>query len=573
MINDFLNKINLNVNSMIKYGSIAFFSMLFIVLLFGENYAMLAFPITLTSIALSFENLNVKPFKKYISLIILDILIISLSFLASLNIYFGVFINFSSIFLIAYFFTARFNPKIYKPFIMLYVFTSFYPKDFDSLKLRYLSVIFCVTLIFLYLKLYESKTKVSFLKEVLVSSLKILSSQANSLLISTFDNSLYKNHINITSSNIYKVYKTKSKKHTVTVLGNIRYEIALSLEIINIFLKENHFLIRSIDPKLLYDLKNTFIEILKSLNTKKDLNYIISILELFISRYKSANYKTLTESLTIIKSNILTLRNLDYSLLKLEYSEWKTSEMFSLKFYTKENLKLSNIRFNFALRIGLTLTLTLFLSNIVSFYKFLWTSITIMSVMQPYYEDTLVKGKERALSNIIGILIILILLTLFQNKIFTIFILIISLFLAYGFKEYNKLSFFTAISSLSIASLNTNLKLITVNRLIFVILGIVIVYISNKFLFPYNLFKGIKSLTLKILNYDLTILNEISNIDENFSKVRNYILYNLLSLEKLTQRATSYKMNNLNTFVTLNKELMHKIGFKSITLKYKSKNL
>ncbi|MCR6515562.1 FUSC family protein [Clostridium sp. LY3-2] len=570
MVNDFLNKINLNVNSMIKYGSIASLSMLFIVLLFGGNNAMLAFPITLTAIALSFENLNVKPLKKYLSLILLDILIISLSFLASLNIYLGVIINFISIFLIAYFFTARFNPKIYKPFIMLYVFTSFYPKDFSNLKFRYFSVIFCVTFIFIYLKVSESKTKISFLKEVLLSSLKVLSSQTNYLLISAFDDSLYKNHINITSSNIYKVYKTKSKKHTVTVLGNIRYEISLSLERINMFLKDNHFLVCSSKPELLYDLKNTFIEIIRALNNKNDLNSIIKSLELFIAKYESNNYKDIIEALIIIKSNILTLQNLDYSLLKLEYSEWKTGDIFSLKYYTKENLKLHNIRFNFALRISLTLTLTLFLSNIVSFYKFLWTSITIMSVMQPYYEDTIVKGKERVLSNIFGILIILLLLTLFQNKIFTIVILIVSLFLSYGFKEYNKLSFFTAIASLSIASLNTNLKLITINRLTFVILGIVIVYISNKFLFPYALFKGIKTLTFKILNYDLTILNELSKSDVDSSKVRNYILYNLLSLEKLKLRSNSYKMDNLNTFILLNKELMHKIGFKSIYLKYKS---
>lgn len=570
MINDFLNKINFNVNSMMKYGSIAFFSMLFIVILFGKDTAMLAFPITLTSIALSFENLNVNPLRKYLSLITLNTIIISLSFLASLNIYLGIFINFISIFLIAYFLTARFNAKIYKPFIMLYVFTSFYPNNFINLRLIYFSVIFCITLIFVYLKISESKTKISFLKDILIGSLNILTSQLNSLLINTFDYSLYKNHINITSSNIYKVYKTKSKKHTVTVLGNIRYEISLSLERINMFLKDNYFTIRSLEPELLYDLKNTFIEIIKSLTNKKNLHYILKILDLFIFKYEKSNHTPLIEALTIIKSNILTLNNLDHSLLKLEYSEWKTEEIFSLKYYTKENLKIHNVRFNFALRISLTLTLTLLLSNIVSFYKFLWTSITIMSVMQPYYEDTIIKGKERIISNLLGIISILVLLTLFQDKFFTIVILIISLFLSYGFKDYNKLSFFMTISSLSIASLNTNLKLIVINRLTFVILGILIVYLSNKFLFPYNLFEGIKTLTLKIINYDLNIVNEVYKVETDSSKVRNYILYTLLTLDKLKLRSNLYKIESLNNFILTNKEFINKIGFKNISLKYKT---
>ncbi len=69
-----------------------------------------------------------------------------------------------------------------------------------------------------------------------------------------------------------------------------------------------------------------------------------------------------------------------------------------------------------------------------------WLGITIMSIMQPYYEETLNKSKDRLKGNLLAILLVIIILNLFQSQVVHIIVLVCSLYLTYGFKSYYKLS-------------------------------------------------------------------------------------------------------------------------------------
>ena len=85
--------------------------------------------------------------------------------------------------------------------------------------------------------------------------------------------------------------------------------------------------------------------------------------------------------------------------------------------------------------MAITLTFSIFMGELLGFYKVIWAIITIMSIMQPYYEDTILKSRERIKGNIIAILLTGAVIHLFDSKIITILILIISLYLLYGFKS------------------------------------------------------------------------------------------------------------------------------------------
>ena len=62
-----------------------------------------------------------------------------------------------------------------------------------------------------------------------------------------------------------------------------------------------------------------------------------------------------------------------------------------------------------------------------------------MSVIQPYYEQTLLQVKDRIVGNSIAIIFTGIIINLINNKFVTIAILVVSLYLLYGYKEYNKI--------------------------------------------------------------------------------------------------------------------------------------
>ena len=91
-----------------------------------------------------------------------------------------------------------------------------------------------------------------------------------------------------------------------------------------------------------------------------------------------------------------------------------------------------------------------------------------MSIMQPYYEDTITKARDRIKGNILAILITGIIINMVDNKFITILILICSLYLLYGFKEYYKISLFAAVASICVSSLTENINVLIFLRIIYV---------------------------------------------------------------------------------------------------------
>ncbi|NFS95526.1 FUSC family protein, partial [Clostridium botulinum] len=297
-------------------------------------------------------------------------------------------------------------------------------------------------------------------------------------------------------------------------------------------------------------------------------NYSITVEELenkinlFKDMYNNKS-RTLTEICNIMNSlkiSIKELKELGNKEINKIYSEWEKENI--------ENFKESfhkGMRFNFAMRMAITLTIVLFIGEILGYYKVIWAIITIMSVIQPYYEYTLNKTKERIIGNVMGILFTGIFINLINIKWVTISILILSLYLLYAFKEYYKISLFASIASICIASLTENINVLLIYRVIYVIIGVAIVIIVNKKIFPYKLKEGMDELIIKIdklntmlINYSIAILNGT----ENPNKVRNIIIHSTLLCEKLEIRNTNFNDNNINRVVNLNNEFVIQVGYR-----------
>ena len=67
--------------------------------------------------------------------------------------------------------------------------------------------------------------------------------------------------------------------------------------------------------------------------------------------------------------------------------------------------------------MSITLTIALLVGEFLGFYKIIWAIITIMSIMQPYYEDTITKARDRIKGNILAILITGIIINIVDNAI------------------------------------------------------------------------------------------------------------------------------------------------------------
>ncbi len=563
MIDKIINKYHINVYSMLKHGTVAVITMFGVGLLFGIKNIMLAFPIALTSTVLSRQNLQVKTTNKILKLIVVDLAIVLAAFISSQNSYLGIIINFISIFLIMYNIISPYDMAFYKPFIMLYIFTQYASVSLEELPLRILAVIFGVLVI----ECSNIITKVnekSKLGNSITSSLLLIKTQLNNIIDGKFEEDIVKKCSKIMRELVYKVYITRHKKYLTTNLGRIQFNIYINMEYLNLYLRNIYFEYNNndIQKNEVEDTINVIDDILDYSNYSITVEELENKINLFKDMYNNKS-RTLTEICNIMNSlkiSIKELKELGNKEINKIYSEWEKENIESFK----ESFH-KGMRFNFAMRMAITLTIVLFIGEILGYYKIIWAIITIMSVIQPYYEYTLNKTKERIIGNVIGILFTGIFINLVNIKWITILILIASLYLLYGFKEYYKISLFASIASICIASLTENINVLLIYRVIYVIIGVAIVIIVNKKIFPYKLKDGIDELIIKIdklntmlINYSISILNGT----ENPNKVRNIIIHSTLLCEKLEIRNMNFNDNNINRIANLNNEFVIQVGYR-----------
>ncbi|KFX58700.1 FUSC family protein [Clostridium botulinum] len=563
MIDKIINKYHINVYSMLKHGTVAVITMFGVGLLFGIKNIMLAFPIALTSTVLSRQNLQVKTTSKILKLIFVDLVIVLVAFISSQNSYLGIIINFISIFLIMYNIISPYDMAFYKPFIMLYIFTQYARVSLEELPLRILAVIFGVLVI----ECSNIITKVnekSKLGNSITSSLLLIKNQLNNIIDGKFEEDIVKKCSKIMRELVYKVYITRHKKYLTTNLGRIQFNIYINMEYFNLYLRNVYSEYNNNDIKKneVEDIINVIDDILYYSNYSITVEELENKINLFKDMYNNKS-RTLTEICNIMNSlkiSIKELKELGNKEINKIYSEWEKENIESFK----ESFH-KGMRFNFAMRMAITLTIVLFIGEILGYYKIIWAIITIMSVIQPYYEYTLNKTKERIIGNVMGILFTGIFINLVNIKLVTISILIVSLYLLYGFKEYYKISLFASIASICIASLTENINVLLIYRVIYVIIGVAIVIIVNKKIFPYKLKEGIDELIIKIdklntmlISYSIAILNGT----ENPNKVRNIIIHSTLLCEKLEIRNTNFNDNNINRIANLNNEFVIQVGYR-----------
>ena len=564
----------INTYSMLKNGTIAVLTMFGVGILFGEKNIMLAFPIALTSAVLGRQNFKVKTFNKTIRIILIDLIIVTLAYISRLNIFIGIFINFISIFLIMYTITSPYDPTFYKPFIMLYAFTQYAWVPLNKMPARYLSVIFGVLVIVICNKIVNEINEKSLLGKSIYKALSLISEGLKDILEGNYTKKKELECTNIMRALAYKVYVSRYKDYLTTNLGQIQFKIFMDIEHLNLFLRkiEEGYSHKDITKREIEELISLVEQIKKFSNGNINVEQVVNETNRYVNKYiKEAKYGyEISVILINLSKNINSLNAVDRREINKVYEKWQRSYLDKTRYTFKEYFRKDSIRFKFAMRMAITLTLSLFIGEILGFYKIIWAIITIMSVIQPYYEDTLKKTKDRVVGNTIAIIFTGVAINLIDNKFVTIAILIASLYLLYAFKEYHKISLFAAIASISVSSLSNNINELLLYRIAYVIVGVLIVIIANKYIFPYKLQDGIRQLEEKVKRYNEMLLKEgkLYLQDEgDIHIVRDIIIHLTLMNQKLYLRNIQYGDENVDIFIDDNTYFAIEVGY-SILMSY-----
>lgn len=504
-------------------------------------------------------DLTLNPIKNLISLIILNLALGLSAFLVSQNAFLGLVLNFSIMMFIGYYFSYELKKPVNMMIGLHYILMMVSPISISQLPLR-LSALVTGAFMIMAVQLIANKNKLSKTRKTMLNSIAdntlfkidLIKAEKDTVDI---DLSLSMN-INKLKSLIFDSGKTDSH---LTECGRNTINILSCLEKINSILGDVKN--KSYSSELLDDI-STVLKELKNDKFNINSNYLEC-------KYKeSVLYSLDTTDIEIIYDFINTVKTLDVEIKKYNethnmqkniQNELSIPDEFKQLHIQKNLIRLKSPRVAYGIRLGLVVALTFFIVDLFNIEFGEWAVYTVFALSQPHSEYTVCKSKKRIIGTLLGSVIMFILFNLITDPELRTIMLVLAGYLMSYVSDYRNLVAFVTVSSVASAALYVaNPNIIIMNRVIFVVIGIAIALIANKFVFNRKLLD--EELNLNNIQIDSSrkmlgeiLLNECSS---NASAIG--ILYLIPSLIDL--RIGYLNQNGLNmekSFINKNKVLMN----------------
>lgn len=504
-------------------------------------------------------DLTLNPIKNLISLIILNLALGLSAFLVSQNAFLGLVLNFSIMMFIGYYFSYELKKPVNMMIGLHYILMMVSSISISQLPLR-LSALVTGAFMIMAVQLIANKNKLSKTRKTMLNSIadntlfKIDLIKADKDTVD-IDLSLSMN-INKLKSLIFDSGKTDSH---LTECGRNTINILSCLEKINSILGDVKN--KSYSSELLDDIST----VLKELKNDK---FNINSNDLECKYKESILYSLDTTDIEIIYDFINTVKTLDIEIKKYNethnmqkniQNELSIPDEFKQLHIQKNLIRLKSPRVAYGIRLGLVVALTFFIVDLFNIEFGEWAVYTVFALSQPHSEYTVCKSKKRIIGTLLGSVIMFILFNLITDPELRTIMLVLAGYLMSYVSDYRNLVTFVTVSSVASAALYVaNPNIIIMNRVIFVVIGIAIALIANKFVFNRKLLDEELNLNNIQIDSSRKMLGEVLLNEGSSNASAIGILYLIPSLIDL--RIGYLNQNGLNmekSFINKNKVLMN----------------
>lgn len=489
-------------------------------LIFGEKNTLIGVTTVTATLMFLERDLSLSPIRNTIKLILINLLIGISSYLVISNMYLGIIVNFFTLFLISYNFCYNLRNPLYLPFTLQYLFLLANPVDKQELLIRIFSLVFGAIVIML--------------AQILVNKNRLAKS-GNKLLENVCDSIVnkieYKEQYDLADDGVEKVnqsidafrtmvYDKREYNYYLTEEGRLKLNLSVALENIHSMIHDTN--LDSIDNDILKTLELLIKEVKLLLNNSKD-NIDEHDVTLYMQRlFKVCEEKDiddllnlqLLDSMLLLSDTIKSLRSLDEKQYNIVDRSHEISELFSDSGIKSFFIDRKSIRFCYAMRVAISITIATFIMQYFNLSEGRWILFTLLSLITPLYEASKSKTKDRIFATIIGSIIIFILFSIFKDPTLRMLIILATGYLNGYANQYRYSTIFVTISAIGSAALLGDVGVLTINRIFFVFVGIVMAILANRFIFPYKL----KDSMIQLKNmYHETIINmlkEVKNLVE-----------------------------------------------------------
>lgn len=540
--------------------------------IFGEENTIVGVAGITAMLSLLDADYTINPIKNTIYFVIIEIGLGFFAYLASLNAFLGLIITFIVIFMILYNFTYNTKKPTYVAFTLGYFFMLYTPVSIEELPNRLLGLLVC-GLFIMGAQLLANKNKLEReSKNGIIDCVESINRELTLILeeeeldsIDDLNDSTYKTLRNLSEG----IYKRINKNIELPTLLVQYLFISQCLEGINLTLskikndKDNWRFYK----KELYSLKSLISYIGDFAEGKICSEDLTVYIEKFLEDDKDIESKNyfiykLKESIKIL-SRDLKGKN-DYSLENINKDYFYSQLIYKLN-NLKNNISKDSLKFTFALRAAIVTSVGVFIVGLFDLEYGKWMIFSLSAIVQPYLESSKTKGKDRVVGTVVGLIIFVVLFSIFKDSSARTFIILATGYISNYQTRYRNQMVCTTVSALGGASLVTNVSQLSFERLIFVLLGTGIAVLANKIILPYKMSHVTKNEINKSINLNKKIRNELNSIvmrkSQLDSKFKGMITLNELINKKIYINNATLSSNNVYDFLYNQRMFMDEVRY------------
>lgn len=482
---------------------------------FGNENSIVGVFIILLSIFMLDRDLSRRPFRNLFIVTSINVILAIGALISYHAPILGFFIIFFIVFLVTYIVTHSLENPIYYPMILGFLLLLSKPVTVDDIGLRILSLV--VGSVFIVgLNILVNRNKFS--KSIRHSLVTILEDIEKMVEYRIQNKKIDETEIDKNLALIRSQIDTSlSEDHFSKPIYTAILNVTASLEQIEILLLEEDF-----TKKELNKLKELIGKLIKVID---NISLVKSILNEFIK--DNPDFKPVfLYSLKVISYELGNPNDDKYDITKIP-------SRFQLLSVLKEDFSINSIKFTFALKLAISISVVEFIGYYFNIPNINWVGYTILAILQPCLDNTVKKARLRVRGTIVGILVFVIIDNLFLLKTDilyfsfapTLIVFICVLGFAYvltSLHRYDVQMIFITVMSLLIAESAATVDATLTERFVYIIVGCVIALLMNYKVLP----KTIKQQNIRLLeryhrfnkieinNIKLALLNKL-NFTEN----------------------------------------------------------
>ena len=529
----------MNKKKIVSKTILYIFIVLFIVIfkaIFGPEEALIGVMTITASLMFLEMNLTNNLIKNTAYIIGIELLSGVAAFLAVLSPWLGIPINFIIVFILGYSFCYTLKKPMYTPLALQYLFMLSTPIPLSILPKRLLALFFGGIIIMIIQIIANRGKEGKKERAILSDALKLLKEKINTLEKGENSREITK-AINLKVKEVNRVLEdANSNSNYLINKRRIILSIAIAVKKLNEKLTHINCNMEALrDLSIILDLSREILD------SKEEYYITLKNLDDLIDKYKTNNTSQKETKRLIYSTAYLRDRIIEFKEMKDKDREKGVSYSFIDEEHLEDNEEstVKSIRMSYGLRLALGITIAAFFTDYLEIVEGRWMMYTVLALIVPIFETATQKLKDRLFATFIGACIAVIVFEIFKSPQSRMMILLLTGYINGFITRYKYSTIGVTISSIGSALLSSGTPgILSIQRIVFVLLGAFLAFLINKYFFSYNLedetreLQNMANMTLK------QMVNEVYKLikgKKNKSELVNYITTLSIIEEKLSQ--------------------------------------